>query len=69
MLSGKVKQEISEKIQKILKSVNDNELPDGEINFLLHIDGKKLSSWANIRNNSRKSIAVPTCLIKNEVIV
>ncbi len=66
MLSAKVKSEIATKVQEILQSVNDDELPSGEINFLFHIDGAEDWSWANIRNNSRRDISVPSNLIGNE---
>ena len=59
MLSRKVKSEISAKIQAILQEVEDDELPVGEIPFILHIDGAAGWSWANIRNNSDKDIPAP----------
>lgn len=52
MFSLKLKNEIAEKVQKILKETKDPELSTGEINFLLHVDGVAGWSWANIRNNS-----------------
>lgn len=66
MLSAKVKAEIATKVQEILQSVNNDELPNGEINFLLHVDGAASWSWANIRNNSRYNYDAPDCLIGNE---
>ena len=52
MFSIKLKQEISEKVQAILQETAHDELPKGEINFILHVDGAESWSWANIRNNS-----------------
>jgi len=66
MLSPKVKQEIAQKVQEILQSIDDDELPKGEINFILHIDGAAGWSWANIRNNSRRNVPIPAHLIGNE---
>jgi hypothetical protein len=65
MLSTEEKKKISAKIQAILQEINDDELPDGEINFILHIDGKEAWSWANIRNSSQKDVPVPETIVKN----
>lgn len=65
MLSREVKKEISRKVQAILRKVNDDELPDGEINFILHIDGKETWSWANIQNESMREKEVPLDLTRN----
>lgn len=51
MFSIKEKRHISDNIQKILRETNHEELPDTEIKFLIHVDGKELWSWADIRNN------------------
>ena len=52
MFSLKQKREISDAVQKILRKTEHPELPEGEINFLLHVDGAKPTwSWADIRNN------------------
>lgn len=57
MLADKVIQEIARKVQSILQEIKDPELPrDGEIKFLLHIDGAEDWSWANIRNNEDANI-------------
>lgn len=69
MLSSKVKKEVAEKVQKILQEIDDNELPKGEINFLLHIDGEENWSWANIRNNKNKDVPPPSNLVLNETLV
>ena len=46
------KREISEGIQNILRETNHPELPEGEIQFEIHIKGREQWSWADIRNNS-----------------
>ena len=51
MFSVNQKREISEKVQKILKETNHPELPEGEIQFSLHVDGAESWSWADIKNN------------------
>lgn len=51
MFSVRQKREISDKIQQILRETNHPELPEGEIQFLLHVDGAGLWSWADIKNN------------------
>ncbi len=65
MLSQQVKKELSEKIQALLQEIQDDELPSGEINFILHVDGKEDWSWANIRNYSAKNNPVPNVLVQN----
>ena len=51
MFSLNQKREISEAVQKILRETNHPELPEGEIQFLLHVEGAETWSWADIRNN------------------
>jgi len=41
MFSVRQKREISEKIQEVLRETNHPELPDDEIQFLIHIRGKE----------------------------
>lgn len=65
MLSTKVKQYISKEVQRVLQSIHDDELPNGEIHFILHVDGSEDWSWANIRNESDKDLSVPHNLIRN----
>lgn len=65
MFSLKQKREISMKVQAILQETADSELPDGEINFILHVDGKEDWSWANIRNGSMAEVPVIEELISN----
>ncbi len=65
MLSFEQKKEISEKVQKILQEVKDDELPAGEIQFILHVDGLEHWSWANIRNSGARNLRVPIYLVQN----
>lgn len=51
MFSVRQKREIADKVQGILKDTLHPELPEGEIKFLLHVDGAESWSWADIRNN------------------
>lgn len=51
MFSTQQKREIADAVQKILRATNHPELPSGEINFALHVDGAESWSWADIRNN------------------
>jgi len=51
MFSIQQKRDISDAVQKILRETNHPELPKGEIQFLLHVDGAADWSWADIRNN------------------
>ena len=51
MFSVQQKRKIAEEVQKILRDTNHPELPQGEIQFLLHVDGAESWSWADIKNN------------------
>lgn len=52
MFNVEQKREIAEKVQQALRATNNSELPAGEIQFLLHVDGEEPSwSWADIKNN------------------
>jgi hypothetical protein len=65
MLTPKVKSQIAEEVQNILQLVDDVELPEGEINFILHVDGAASWSWANIQNNGNIYKDVPEALVCN----
>jgi len=65
MFSPKLKSIIADKIQVILQETAHDELPDGEIQFILHVDGAEGWSWANIRNNGSVGGFVPVELDKN----
>ena len=64
MFSVRQKREIADKIQKILRETNHPELPKGEINFILHVDGKTGDSWASIKNND--AVTNPSVNLHNE---
>ena len=51
MFSVRQKREIAMAVQKILRATNHPELPAGEIQFQLHVEGAEAWSWADIRNN------------------
>ena len=51
MFSLRQKREIAGAVQKILRNTAHPELPAGEIQFILHVDGAESWSWADIRNN------------------
>ena len=51
MFSVRQKREIAERVQEALRATNHPELPDGEIQFSLHVKGAEAWSWADIRNN------------------
>lgn len=51
MFSVRQKREIADKIQAILRETNHPELPEGEIEFHLHVKGAEAWSWADIKNN------------------
>lgn len=53
MFSAREKQLISNGIQEVIRATAHQELPDGEIDFDIHIKGKESWSWANIKNNGR----------------
>jgi hypothetical protein len=51
MFSMNQKRAIATQIQEILRATQHPELPDGEIQFHLHVEGAESWSWADIRNN------------------
>lgn len=51
MFSVRQKREIADKIQTVLRETNHPELPEGEIQFFIHVQGATAMSWADIRNN------------------
>ena len=65
MFSPQQKKYISSRVQAILKEIANDELPNGEINFILHVDGAEDWSWANIRNESARDIPVPDEIVEN----
>ena len=51
MFSVEQKRKIADEVQKVLRATNHPELPAGEIQFSLHVEGAESWSWADIRNN------------------
>lgn len=51
MFSVQQKRDIAGLVQAILRGTHHPELPDGEIQFHLHVDGAESWSWADIKNN------------------
>ena len=67
MFSVQQKRDISDAVQKILRATDHPELPDeGEISFLLHVDGAESWSWADIRNNG--AVGTPGMNPHNELM-
>lgn len=65
MFSVREKRDIADKIQKILRKTNHPELPEGEIEFYIHVKGKEDWSWADIKNNG--SVLIPGVNSWNEM--
>jgi hypothetical protein len=55
MFSVDQKRKIANAVQQILRNTDHPELPKGEIQFVLHVDGAEAWSWADIRNNGAVS--------------
>jgi len=51
MFSIAEKRSIADQIQKILRDTNHPELPEGEIEFAIHVKGEYHWSYADIKNN------------------
>lgn len=51
MFSVQQKRKISDAIQEILRATNHPELPTGEIEFSIRVEGAESWSWAEIKNN------------------
>ncbi len=51
MFSVRQKRAIAEAVQQTLRDTRHPELPEGEIEFTLHVNGAESWSWAKIRNN------------------
>jgi len=66
MFSVQQKRDISNAVQQILRATAHPELPDGEVNFHLHVDGSELWSWADIKNNG--AVANPDVNPFNEAV-
>lgn len=66
MFSVEQKRTISSEIQRILRATNHPELPIGEIQFKLHVDGVEDWSFADIINNG--SCPNPGVNLYNEMV-
>ena len=64
MFSMKQKREIADAVQNILRATGHPELPAGEIQFSLHVNGSEGWSWADIKNNG--SVPAPGINPHNE---
>jgi hypothetical protein len=51
MFSVAQKRKIAEEVQRVLRETGHPELPQGEIQFHLHVEGAEDWSWADISNN------------------
>ena len=69
MFSIQLKRIIATKVQSVLQGIAHDELPDGEIQFILHVDGAESWSWANIRNNGNCDVPVPDAVLPSAVNV
>ena len=65
MFSADMKHMIAARLQEILQETFHPELPEGEVSFILHVDGAYCDSWANIRNQGDRNKEVPEELICN----
>lgn len=65
MFSPEQKQAIALKVQHAIQQSLNDELPVGEVNFILHVDGAQGWSWGNIRNSSARDVPVPDVLMQN----
>ena len=68
MFSVAQKRDIADKVQQILRETGHPELPDGEIQFHLHVDGAAGWSWADIRNNGSVTNPEANANPHNEVV-
>lgn len=66
MFSVRQKREIADKVQAVLRETKHPELPEGEISFLLHVDGAETWSWADIKNNG--AVTNPSVNPHNEMM-
>ena len=65
MFSVRQKREIADAVQKILRATDHPELPSGEVQFSLHVEGTADWSWAEIRNNG--AVINPGVTLHNEL--
>jgi len=55
MFSVEQKRAIADAVGQVLRATHHPELPDTEIQFQLHVDGKEDWNWADIKNNGAVS--------------
>jgi hypothetical protein len=67
MFSVRQKHEIAERVQTILAETKHPELPEGEIQFELHVKGAESWSWADIQNNGVYLNKTPSVNEWNEI--
>lgn len=65
MFSIRQKREIASKVQQLLRETQHPELPEGEIQFSLHVEGAEKWSWTDIRNNG--AVIIPDVNLWNEL--
>ncbi len=66
MFSVAQKRHIADAVQQILRATNHPELPEGEIQFIIHVYGAERWSWADIKNNG--SVVTPSINPWNELV-
>jgi len=64
MFSVKQKRDIAEKVQEVLRETNHPELPEGEIQFELLVQGQAQWSFGQISNNG--AVKKPSVNARNE---
>ena len=65
MFSPEEKSTIARTISRLLLSLNHPEMPKNSPKFILHVDGVKYESWANIVNSEDREKYIPRELVKN----
>lgn len=65
MFSVREKRALARKIQSVLRSTGHPELPQGEIEFTLHVKGAEEFSFAEIKNNG--AVVTPSVNPHNEI--
>lgn len=54
MFSRTEKIKIATAVEKVIRSINHDEMDNDNIHFKLHVDGKESWSWADIHENPKK---------------
>ena len=66
MFSVRQKREIATAVQKVFRDTNHPELPEGEIQFVLNVDGDESWIFARIENNG--AVDAPSVNPHNEAM-